>query len=147
MGCVPSAAVVVSGWGLSAQQNLCPGGVCLGEVSAQGSLSRGVCLGGGLPRGCLPRTGVHLPPCGQTDASLWKHSLSASTVADGNYNLIRNQFNLYLPGGKLDGFLRNQYPTSSTQTNTSIVVKSNIFGVSLVFGLLRTQNLLKKAID
>ena len=71
----------------------CPGGVCLpGGVSAQGGvhLPRGLSTCQGVSaRGCLPAGGVclpgslHLPPP-WTDRHLWKHNLSATTVADGN---------------------------------------------------------------
>ena len=43
--------------------------------------------GGCLPGGRVSDQGaVHLPPTrGQNDRLLWKHNLSATTVADGKY--------------------------------------------------------------
>ena len=69
VGSVPSAAVAIGGKGF------CPGG-----VSSWG----GVCLPGG----------VHLPPPPTVDRFLhllWKHNLSATTVADGKYKITESQ--------------------------------------------------------
>ena len=88
--CIPSAAVAIC-WGVG----VCLGGVCPG-ASAWGHLSGGVCLWGGgvfAQGGCLPRRGVHLPLW--TDRHLWKHNLSATTVADGkniNYHGIVSSY-------------------------------------------------------
>ena len=72
VGYVPSAAVAILAGGVSAL-----GGVSAREVSAQG---RGVCLWG-----ICPGLGVSVPHCGQNNRRLWKHYLSATTVADGKY--------------------------------------------------------------
>ena len=53
------------------------GGVCRGWVSARGV---GVCPGSGVCRG----RGCTLPLPLWTDRRLWKHNVSATTVADGN---------------------------------------------------------------
>ena len=37
---------------------------------------------------CMPPFVTHALPCGQNDRCLWKHDLSATTVADGNYALM-----------------------------------------------------------
>ena len=37
---------------------------------------------------CMPPFVTHALPCGQNDRCLWKHYLSATTVADGNYALM-----------------------------------------------------------
>ena len=64
VGCIPSAAVAVSGGGGLV---VCPGGVCLGDVCLrgvcpEGCLPRGVCLGGCLHREeVFAQGGVHLP--------------------------------------------------------------------------------------
>ena len=56
VGCVPSAAVAVSGEGV----------VCLGGVFPTGCQPRRVCLPGGcLPGGCLPK-GVYTHPVNRT---------------------------------------------------------------------------------
>ena len=117
VGCVPSAAVVVclagilsrgvsrgvggawvwpggvgswpGGWGCLARGggSVWPGGVWPG-VSAQG----GVCLAGGW---LVLSGGVHLLPLLWTDRRLWKHNLSATTVADGKDTVIYNWFHLH----------------------------------------------------
>ena len=52
---------------------------------------------GCLPRGCLPgMRGVHLPPW--TDRHLWKHNLSATTVADDKNKVVEIS-----PGGSCPG--------------------------------------------
>ena len=71
-------------------------------VSAQAAcLPEGISSSGGgrSARGCLPRgvfaqelsapvhAGIHTLPGEQNDKHLWKHNLSATTVADGNENL------------------------------------------------------------
>ena len=60
VGCVPSAALAISG----------------------GWLPGGLPRGGGLPGGCLPQGGVcHTPPpCEQNHRRLWKHNLAATTL-------------------------------------------------------------------
>ena len=84
VGCVPSVAVAVS-WG---------GGVCLG-VSAE---EWGVCPGVGPRNGvstqerCLSQGGLPHPPRGENDRRLWKHNLSATTVADGKNYLLLHLF-------------------------------------------------------
>ena len=51
-----------------------------GEGGGGGRGGGGVCMGGGVCLwGCTPP-----PNCGQKDGCLWKHNLSATTVADGN---------------------------------------------------------------
>ena len=77
VGCVLSAAVAVW-WGVVCLGSVCPGGVCPG-----GCLPRGCLLG----RWCLPGD-VHLPPVDRIlDTRLWKHYISATSFADGNYKL------------------------------------------------------------
>ena len=102
VGCIPSAAVAISGV-RSAQGGVCPGEVgclptrivCLGgfylvEICPGSVCLVGVCPEGcishhALPRRCLPRGGV--PPVDRNRGTRsWKHHLSATTVADGNNN-------------------------------------------------------------
>ena len=90
---------------------VCPGGVCLWVCTQVGGWGcppsgggvypvEGVSTSGGgvhpvqgvstqwrgcLPRGCMPPQNQRqtTPPCRQNDRLLWKHYLSATTVADG----------------------------------------------------------------
>ena len=80
VGCLPSAAVAVSGgWGGVVRlgggcwpRGCLPGGVCPGGLPG-GCLPRGVSVQGGcLPRGWLPRGGGN--------RRLWKHYLAATTL-------------------------------------------------------------------
>ena len=83
------------------------GGVCPGACLLCWCLPRGVCPGGVCPvRGCLPSEGVsaqwggvcpvrgvcpeglHPPMDRILDTRLWKHYLSATTVADGKNQVI-----------------------------------------------------------
>ena len=60
--------------GVSVQGGVCPGGICQG----------GVCSGGVWLAGVVSvNRGMYTYPQ-WTDRHLWKHNLSASTVADGN---------------------------------------------------------------
>ena len=75
----------------------CPGG-CVHRGVCPGDVQVDVCVGGVL-RGHLPRGevsaqevwqgggGVHLSPRGQNDRRLWKHNLSANTVAAAKITL------------------------------------------------------------
>ena len=72
--------------------NVCLGGVCLGEG---GCLPRGVsglggvCLGVVCPGGGVCPGGYTPPPVERIlDTRLWKHYLSATTVADGNHEVL-----------------------------------------------------------
>ena len=79
VGCVPSAAVTISG-------GVCPG-VSSQGVSAQ---DRGVCLGGCLPGGVSAKGGSawgglqHTHTREQNHRRLWKHKLAATTLRTVN---------------------------------------------------------------
>ena len=87
LGCIPSAAVAISGGGVSAYGGVRPGGC----------LPRGcVCPGRCLPMGCVCLEGMCIPACNGADTPvnrvpdtcLWKHYLSATTVSDGNNRIV-----------------------------------------------------------
>ena len=79
--CVPPSAVTVGGGGM-----YMPWGVPIqGGVPAQGVCT---CRGVYLPRLCVSQHALgQTPPCEKNHRRLWKHNLSATTVADGNKNL------------------------------------------------------------
>ena len=62
------------------------GGVCPGRVVFA---QRGVCLGGCLPRGCLPG-GVCPDPLPVNEITDRCKNISATTVADGKYGISAN---------------------------------------------------------
>ena len=67
-----------------------------------------VCLGG-LPRGVSAQGGVHLPSCGQNDRGLWKHYLSATTVADGKNAVVILQYDKIKQKQKHDFVEKNSF--------------------------------------